>query len=137
MASTPFLNRGAPINLLHLSAGGLKKITLFNVFFKVEIKPFALAKCREVTCSIRKSPQHQSCWVHGLRDMRCRVHERFYGTSENAVKTRIQIAVSLYVLVAIVRKRLELEAVSIRFVAIVRKRLELKRSPSDSQSHPF
>ena len=95
-------------------------------FFKVEIKPFALAKCREVTCSIRKSPQHQSCWVHGLRDMRCRVHERFYGTSENAVKTRIQIAVSLYVLVAIVCKRLELEAVSIRFVAIVRKRLELE-----------
>src|SRR5450631_1557624 len=34
----------------------------------------------------------------------------FYGTSENAVKTQIWIAVSVYVLVAIVRKRLELEA---------------------------
>ena len=34
----------------------------------------------------------------------------FYGTSENAVKTQIWIAVSIYVLVAIVRKRLELEA---------------------------
>jgi hypothetical protein len=33
----------------------------------------------------------------------------FYGTSENAVKTQIWIAVSVYVLVAIVRKRLELE----------------------------
>ena len=33
----------------------------------------------------------------------------FYGTSENAVKTQIWIAVSIYVLVAIVRKRLGLE----------------------------
>ena len=33
----------------------------------------------------------------------------FYGTSENAVKTQIWIAVSIYVLVAIVRKRLALE----------------------------
>ena len=35
--------------------------------------------------------------------------KRFYGTSENAVKTQIWIAVSVYVLVAIVRKRLGLE----------------------------
>src|SRR5271168_2668306 len=35
--------------------------------------------------------------------------KRFYGTSENAVKTQIWIAVSVYVLVAIVRKRLKLE----------------------------
>ena len=34
----------------------------------------------------------------------------FYGTSENAVKTQIWIAVSVYVLVAIVRKRLGMEA---------------------------
>jgi hypothetical protein len=34
----------------------------------------------------------------------------FYGTSENAVKTQIWIAVSIYVLIAIVRKRLGLEA---------------------------
>jgi hypothetical protein len=33
----------------------------------------------------------------------------FYGTGENAVKTQIWIAVSIYVLVAIVRKRLALE----------------------------
>ncbi len=33
----------------------------------------------------------------------------FYGTSENAVKTQISIAVSVYVLVAIIRKRLGLE----------------------------
>ena len=36
--------------------------------------------------------------------------KRFYGTSENAVKTQIWIAVSVYVLVAIARKRLRLEA---------------------------
>ena len=34
----------------------------------------------------------------------------FFGTSENAVKTQIWIAVSVYVLVAIVRQRLEMEA---------------------------
>ena len=35
--------------------------------------------------------------------------KQFYGTSENAVKTQIWIAVSVYVLVAIVRKRLKLD----------------------------
>ena len=41
-----------------------------------------------------------------------KVHLRinaFYGTSENLVKTQIWIAVSVYVLVAIVRKRLGIE----------------------------
>ena len=36
--------------------------------------------------------------------------KRFYGTSENAVKTQIWIAVSVYVLVAIAKKRLNLDA---------------------------
>ena len=36
--------------------------------------------------------------------------KRFFGTSENAVKTQIWIAVSVYVLVAIVKKRLQLDA---------------------------
>ena len=36
--------------------------------------------------------------------------KRFYGTSENAVKTQIWIAVSVYVLVAVVKKRLGLDA---------------------------
>ena len=36
--------------------------------------------------------------------------KQFYGTSENAVKTQIWIAVSVYVLVAIVKKRLDLDA---------------------------
>ena len=36
--------------------------------------------------------------------------KRFFGTSENAVKTQIWIAVSVYVLVAIIKRRLNLEA---------------------------
>jgi hypothetical protein len=36
--------------------------------------------------------------------------KRFFGTSENAVKTQIWIAVSVYVLVAIIKKRLDLDA---------------------------
>ena len=36
--------------------------------------------------------------------------KQFYGTSENAVKTQIWIAVSVYVRVAIVKKRLDLDA---------------------------
>jgi hypothetical protein len=35
--------------------------------------------------------------------------KRFYGTSENAVKTQICIAVSIYVLVAIIKKRLNID----------------------------
>jgi hypothetical protein len=34
----------------------------------------------------------------------------FFGTSENAVKTQIWIAISVYLLVAIVRKRIGLDA---------------------------
>jgi hypothetical protein len=36
--------------------------------------------------------------------------KRFYGTSENAVKTQVWIAISVYVLVAILKKELHLEA---------------------------
>ena len=35
--------------------------------------------------------------------------KRFYGTSENAVRTQIWIAISVYVLVAIIKKQLKLE----------------------------
>ncbi len=36
--------------------------------------------------------------------------KQFYGTSENAVKAQIWVAVSVYVLVAIIKKRLNLDA---------------------------
>jgi len=56
---------------------------------------------------------YQSRWQVELFFRWVKQHLRikaFYGTSENAVKTQIWIAVSVYVLVAIVRKRLALEA---------------------------
>ena len=43
----------------------------------------------------------------------------FYGTSENAVKTQIWIAISVYVLVAIVKKRLNIEASLYTFLQIL------------------
>ncbi len=36
--------------------------------------------------------------------------KRFFGTSENAVKTQVWIAISVYVLVAIIKKRLDIDA---------------------------
>ncbi len=37
----------------------------------------------------------------------------FFGTSENAVKTQVSIAMSVYVLIAILRKRMDLEHLSL------------------------
>jgi hypothetical protein len=45
--------------------------------------------------------------------------KRFYGTSENAVKTQLWIAVSVYVLAAIVRKRLKLEVSLYTFMQVI------------------
>jgi hypothetical protein len=64
----------------------------------------------------------------------------FFGTSENAVKTQIWIAVSVYVLVAIVRKRLGLEASLYQILQILSLTLFEKMpilqalQPSDSQN---
>ncbi len=63
----------------------------------------------------------------------------FYGTSENAVKTQIWIAVSVYVLVAIVRKRLGLEVSLYQILQILSVTLFEKTpllralQPSDSE----
>jgi hypothetical protein len=67
----------------------------------------------------------------------------FYGTSENAVKTQIWIAVSVYVLVAIVRKRLGLEISLYQILQILSVMLFEKTPilqalcPSDSQHDLF
>ena len=64
----------------------------------------------------------------------------FYGLSENAVKTQIWIAVSVYMLVAIVRKRLGLDASLYQILQILSLSLFEKMpilqalQPSDSQS---
>jgi hypothetical protein len=67
----------------------------------------------------------------------------FYGTSENAVKTQIWIAVSVYVLVAIVRKRMGLEASLYQILQILSLTLfektpilqALQASNSQEESH--
>jgi hypothetical protein len=65
----------------------------------------------------------------------------FYGTSENAVKTQIWIAVSVYVLVAIVRKRLGLKVSLYQILQILSVTLFEKTpilqalQPSDSQDN--
>ena len=67
----------------------------------------------------------------------------FYGTSENAVKTQIWIAVSVYVLVAIVRKRLGLEVSLYQILQILSVTLFEKTpilqalQPSDSEEIGF
>jgi len=45
--------------------------------------------------------------------------KRFYGTSENAVKTQIWIAVSVYVLVAIIKKQLKIDITLYTFLQIL------------------
>ena len=65
----------------------------------------------------------------------------FYGTGENAVKTQIWIAVSVYVLVAIVRKRLGLQTSLYQILQILSVTLFEKTpilqalQPSDSQEN--
>jgi len=54
----------------------------------------------------------------------------FFGTSENAVKTQIWIAVSVYVLVAIVKKRLDLKASLYELLQILSLTL-FEREPID------
>ena len=45
--------------------------------------------------------------------------KRFFGTSENAAKTRLRIAVSVCVLVAIIRKKLELDTQLYRMLQVL------------------
>lgn len=59
-------------------------------------------------CALYKNRWHVELFFKWIKQ-HLRI-KRFFGTSENAVKTQIWIAVSVYVLVAIVRKRLNLDA---------------------------
>ena len=52
----------------------------------------------------------------------------FFGTSENAVKSRIWIAISVYVLVAIIRKRLNVDADLYRILQIL-SRTRFEKTP--------
>ncbi len=61
----------------------------------------------------------------------------FYGTTENAVKTQVWIAVSIYVLVAIIRKRLNLDISLYTILQIlsvtVFERMPLQQALTDSE----
>lgn len=71
--------------------------------------------------------------------------KRFYGTSENAVKTQLWVAVSVYVLIAIIKKRLDLHVsmhtlLQILSVAIFEKiplQQALKEEPMDDNASHF
>ena len=60
----------------------------------------------------------------------------FYGTSDNAVKTQIWIAVSVYVLIAIVRKRLGLEASLYTLLQVISVTVFEKIGIKSALSHP-
>jgi transposase len=61
-----------------------------------------------IVCALYKSRWQVELFFKWIKQhLRIR---RFFGTSENAVKTQIWIAVSVYVLIAIVKKRLTLTA---------------------------
>jgi IS4 transposase len=79
-------------------ATGKVLVFLTNQFTLPALTICALYKCRwQVELFFKWIKQH-------LRI------KRFYGTSENAVRTQIWIAVSVYVLVAIIKKQLKLES---------------------------
>ena len=70
--------------------------------------------------------------------------KKFYGTSDNAVKTQIWIAISVYVLVAIVKKRLALEASLYTLLQVLSVTLfekmqllqALSETPTTFEEHP-
>ena len=53
----------------------------------------------------------------------------FFGTSENAVKTQVWIAMSVYVLIAILRKRMDLERLSLYQISQVLSVTAFEKSP--------
>jgi len=64
----------------------------------------------------------------------------FFGTSENAVKTQVWIAISVYVLVAIIKKRLKLDASLYTILQILSvtifERMPLNQIVTDSEYKP-
>lgn len=63
------------------------------------------------TCALYKSRWQVELFFKWIKQ-HLRI-KRFFGTSENTVKSQIWIAVSVYVLIAIIKKRLNLEKVSL------------------------
>ena len=87
-------------------------------------------------CALYKSRRHVELFFRAIKQ-NLKV-KRFYGTSENAVKTQLRAAVSVYVLVAILRRQLGIEMPLSRVLQILsvtpfeRMALTELLSPTDS-----
>ena len=68
-------------------------------------------------CNLYRSRWHVELFFKWIKQ-HLRI-KRFFGTSENAVKTQLWIAVSVYVLVAIIRKKLELDTQLYRMLQVL------------------
>ncbi len=68
-------------------------------------------------CKLYKSRWHVELFFKWIKQ-HLRI-KRFFGTSENAVKTQLWIAVSVYILVAIIRKKLELDTQFYRMLQVL------------------
>ena len=68
-------------------------------------------------CNLYKSRWHIELFFKWIKQ-HLRI-KRFFGTSENAVKTQLWIAVSVYVLIAIIRKKLELDTPLYRMLQVL------------------
>jgi hypothetical protein len=98
------------INSAKAYPDALRRVTFFDVETN---KRFKFLTNNFVLPALTIAQIYKSRWQVELFFKWIKQHLRikaFYGTSENAVKIQIWIAVSIYVLVAIVRKRLGLEA---------------------------
>jgi hypothetical protein len=85
----------------------------------------------------------KNAWHNGGVHVWIKQHLRikaFFGTSENAVKSQVWIAVATYVLVAIVRKRLKLELSLHTMLQILSvtpfEKIPLIQLFSDTEEHP-
>ena len=101
-----------------------KRITLFTNNFKLSAETIAeLYKQRwKIELFFKWIKQHLKI-------------KKFFGTSENAVKTQIWIAISVYVLIAIIKKRLNLKAelyIILQILSVsVFEKIELSRLLND------
>jgi len=93
-------------------AGYPEKLRRVKYFDADRKKPFVFLTNNFVLPALTIAKLYKCRWQIELFFKWIKQHLRikaFYGTSDNAVKTQIWIAVSTYVLVAIIRKRLHLE----------------------------
>ena len=93
-----------------------EKLRRVKYFDKKTGKRFSFLTNNFIVSALIIADLHRCRWQVELFFKWIKQHLRiksFYGTSENAVKTQIWIAVSVYVLVAIVKKRLRLNDMSL------------------------